>query len=90
MQDERFEDVGDDKQVVWGLRRWMPEAAIARPLRLGYDPISYCFTHSHALCTYIDMETHLENFQKRNRQVLENSSRNHANMIRRPIRISKL
>ena len=40
-QDKRFGDVGDDQQVVWGLRRWMPAAATAVPARLHYEPVPY-------------------------------------------------
>jgi hypothetical protein len=40
-QDPRFEDVGDAQQVVWALRRWIPESAVAPPERLRYEPVPY-------------------------------------------------
>jgi hypothetical protein len=40
-QDDRFEDVGDSAQVVWGLRRWIPDEVVHPPERLHYDPVPY-------------------------------------------------
>ncbi len=40
-RDERFVDVGDEKRVVWTLRRWLPQAAVTPPAHLRYEPISY-------------------------------------------------
>ncbi|MBL7200524.1 MAG: hypothetical protein ISS56_10270 [Anaerolineae bacterium] len=40
-RDDRFQDVGDANQVVWGLRRRIPEEVVHPPSRLHYDPISY-------------------------------------------------
>ena len=40
-RDERFVDVGDEKQVLWALRRWLPPNAITPPSHLCYEPVSY-------------------------------------------------
>jgi hypothetical protein len=40
-EDDRFEDVGDVNEVIWGLRRRIPEEVVHPPARLYYDPISY-------------------------------------------------
>lgn len=40
-QDRRFEDVGDAQQLVWALRRWLPESAVVPPERLSYQPVPY-------------------------------------------------
>jgi hypothetical protein len=39
--DERFDDVGDANEVIWGLRRWEPEAVVLPPARLSYDAVPY-------------------------------------------------
>jgi hypothetical protein len=40
-RDERFVDVGDDEQVLWALRRWLPQTAITPPAHLVYEPVTY-------------------------------------------------
>jgi hypothetical protein len=40
-QDERFVDVGDEEQIVWALRRWLPQGAVTPPEHLLYEPVSY-------------------------------------------------
>jgi len=40
-RDERFVDVGDEKHVLFALRRWLPPNAIAPPSHLRYEPVSY-------------------------------------------------
>lgn len=40
-QDDRFQDVGDEEQVVWGVKRWLPEEALAVPPRLLYEEATY-------------------------------------------------
>lgn len=40
-RDERFLDVGDEDQVLWALRRWLPEAAVTPPAHLRYEAVSY-------------------------------------------------
>jgi hypothetical protein len=39
--DERFDDVGDDRQVLWSLRRWEPPALFTSLDRLSYEPLVY-------------------------------------------------
>ena len=57
-RDERFEDVGNDEQVVWGLRRWMPEAVSVPPVQLQYEPVSYDRTCLDV--THLQMEREID------------------------------
>lgn len=40
-QDERFVDVGTQSQVVWSLKRWIPEAARVAPDYMRYATVTY-------------------------------------------------
>jgi hypothetical protein len=40
-QDKRFDDVGDDKKTMWGLRRREPEGAFSVPERLRHTKATY-------------------------------------------------
>jgi hypothetical protein len=40
-QDERFDDVGNDEQSLWFLRRLEPPEILHLPLRLHYTPVPY-------------------------------------------------
>jgi len=40
-QDERFVDVGTESQVVWSLKRWIPEAARIAPDYMRYETVAY-------------------------------------------------
>jgi hypothetical protein len=40
-KDERFVDVGNAEQVLWTLRRWLPQTAVTPPAHLRYEPVSY-------------------------------------------------
>lgn len=57
-QDDRFIDVGNQGQVVWALRRWMPEAVLQRPARLQYDPLPYDRTSLDV--THIQLEREID------------------------------
>lgn len=40
-QDERFDDVGDDRRILWSLARWEPDELFSVPARLRYEPATY-------------------------------------------------
>jgi len=40
-RDERFVDVGDEKHVLWAMRRSLPSSATTPPSHLRYEPVSY-------------------------------------------------
>jgi len=40
-QDERFDDVGDDQNILWSLTRWEPDELFAVPARLRCAPATY-------------------------------------------------
>ncbi len=40
-RDDRFDDVGANRQTLWGLRRWEPEAVFVLPTWLQYEPAPY-------------------------------------------------
>ena len=57
-RDERFEDVGDEDQVIWALRRWIPKEVIEAPERLPYKPVSYDRTGLDVI--HLQMERELD------------------------------
>ncbi len=57
-QDERFDDVGANGQIVWGLRRWEPQEVVSTPAWFKYEPTPYDRTRLDV--THLQLEREID------------------------------